>query len=179
MQCPAEAKMDFFNFSTNNEFAIFLVIKFWLWRHAPQNVAKWDGWVLCCKIKIKIKEIDGCCVYLRDKVHGPSVFFTGQAIPSIICQSMFAPHWQFNPQNHTTSRPWQPSFSWSRLKAFVRAWVKEYFAGSRLIGLSGMAADKRESSHWLMMRGQSGSPDNQLKRIQCTYANTQKIMFSY
>ena len=93
--------------------------------------------------------------------------------------SMFAPHWQFNPQNHTTSRPWQPNISWSRLKAFVRSWVKEYFAGSRLIGLSGMAADKRESSHWLMMRGQSGSPDNQLKRIQCTYANTQKIMFSY
>ena len=60
------------------------------------------------------------------------------------------------------------------------AWVKKYFAGSRLIGLSGMAAaDKRESSHWLMMRGQSGSPDNQLKRIQCTHANTQKIMFSY
>ena len=169
--------MDFFKFSANNEFAIFLLTMTPC--TAKCGKMAWMGVVFICKIKIKIKEIDGCCVYLRDKVHGPSVFFTGQAIPSIICQSMFAPHWQFNPQNHTTSRPWQPNISWSRLKAFVRAWVKEYFAGSRLIGLSGMAADKRESSHWLMMRGQSGSPDNQLKRIQCTYANTQKIMFSY
>ena len=177
MQCPAEAKVDFFKFSTNNEFAIFLLTMTPC--TAKCGKMAWMGVVFICKIKIKIKEIDGCCVYLRDKVHGPSVFFTGQAIPSIICQSMFAPHWQFNPQNHTPSRPWQPNLSWSRLKAFVRSWVKEYFAGSRLIGLSGMAADKRESSHWLMMRGQSGSPDNQLKRIQCTHANTQKIMFSY
>lgn len=90
MQCPAEAKMDFFKFSTNNEFAIFLLTMTPC--TAKCGKMAWMGVVFICKIKIKIKEIDGCCVYLRDKVHGPSVFFTGQAIPSIICQSMFAPH---------------------------------------------------------------------------------------